>query len=752
MSSAREKRLLLGLIALIAPIPLPFNGVLTWPFWTAYSIAVVAFLVRARLDPDGWLPTWAMNLLAIAYLPYFALDLRMLSQGRLVSAVTHLLLFTVLVKLFALRRERDKWQAAIAVFFLFLTSMATSVHPAIVIYLVAFLAAGLLLFTRFAQLHLISTFGADAEERRLLMAAPVGPFLVFAAIATLVFSVPLFAFMPRVKNPLVTGRGQGFANLGSATGFSEDVTLDTIGTIRASREVAMRVRYPDGMPDGHEMRFKGGSYDVYRGGAWRPAARSRLDLRSGTFGSTIRLAPVPPSSWVEVFLRPVTGSAVLVPVEAVVVEEDQQGIALWLDRAGVVRRYGGTDAPIEYRVGMAPTEAPLADLFGTLGGASGAGAPGELSPEAAGGATLDAAAVEAEVSPDTLDLGAVSPRVAELARRVAGGGSPAERARRIERHLITEYGYSLELLGRPLGADPIEAFLFDHGRGHCEYFASSMVLMLRAADVPSRLATGFLGGEFSRLEDYWVVRQSNAHAWVEAYLPGSGWTVFDPTPPGGRPESGVRGLGSLFAEGWDYLVFRWDRYVLTYGFQDQMHFLTVAYGMWRDLFAVFGGGDEEAATGAPGADAAAATAEPPGFADPRAWGGWSTLLALLAIVALLVALGLFRRSRRPVSSAEAYRRLRRGARRAGLPVAEADPPYGFARSLGRKFPAARSAGGEVVSLYVRESYGGQRLAGAEGGRLEEALTEALRALSKAGRPGRTPAGSVAGPDGPTGGQ
>src|SRR5690606_7734636 len=130
--------------------------------------------------------------------------------------------------------------------------------------------------------------------------------------------------------------------------------------------------------------------------------------------------------------------------------------------------------------------------------------------------------------------------------------------------------------------------------------------------------------------------------------------------------SSTRGLASLFSEGWDYLVFRWDRYVLTYGFEDQVGFLASAYGMWRRLFSGFGdGGQEEAGTEWAGAfermaDEGASAPEP----GP---GAWSTVFLLLLVVALSAALALVRRSRRPLSGVDAYRRLRKGARRAGLP-------------------------------------------------------------------------------------
>src|SRR5262249_57566678 len=126
------------------------------------------------------------------------------------------------------------------------------------------------------------------------------------------------------------------------------------------------------------------------------------------------------------------------------------------------------------------------------------------------------------------------PRRTERAKRVRGEGPPGERAKRLETHLIQGYSYTRDFGGRST-ENPLEDFLFRYRSGHCEYFASSMVLLLRSQGIPARLVTGFLGGDYNPFEGYTIVRGSNAHAWVEAYLPGGGWQIFDPTPPAGRP-------------------------------------------------------------------------------------------------------------------------------------------------------------------------------------------------------------------------
>src|ERR1044071_8539312 len=102
-----------------------------------------------------------------------------------------------------------------------------------------------------------------------------------------------------------------------------------------------------------------------------------------------------------------------------------------------------------------------------------------------------------------------------------GEMSSAGRARAIERRLRTEFGYTLELPKQEV-RDPITYFLFTRKKGHCEYFASAMTIMLRTQGIPSRLVTGFQSGTFNPFTELFVIRASDAHSWVEAWLPRRG--------------------------------------------------------------------------------------------------------------------------------------------------------------------------------------------------------------------------------------
>ncbi|HJT86520.1 MAG TPA: DUF3488 and transglutaminase-like domain-containing protein, partial [Bryobacteraceae bacterium] len=134
-----------------------------------------------------------------------------------------------------------------------------------------------------------------------------------------------------------------------------------------------------------------------------------------------------------------------------------------------------------------------------------------------------------------LQLPPLDARIPQLARNMTQGATTdLERSRALERRLRSDYGYTLELPSHEI-ADPLAYFLFQKKKGYCEYFASAMAVMLRTLGIPSRLATGFLTGEYNPISGLWLVRASDAHAWVEAWIPGYGWTTFDPTPPDLNP-------------------------------------------------------------------------------------------------------------------------------------------------------------------------------------------------------------------------
>jgi hypothetical protein len=165
-----------------------------------------------------------------------------------------------------------------------------------------------------------------------------------------------------------------------------------------------------------------------------------------------------------------------------------------------------------------------------------------------------------------LQLPPLDQRIPALARGSAGKArTPYDKALAIETFLRTRFTYTLELTGKP-GDDPLAHFLFDTHAGHCEYFASAMTIMLRTQGIPSREVNGFLPGEFNDLAGDYIVRASDAHSWVEAYFPGSGWVTFDPTPAATENFGFLSRLGLYL----DWMELTWNEWVVNYDFAHQV--------------------------------------------------------------------------------------------------------------------------------------------------------------------------------------
>lgn len=693
MTFARQKRLLLGLMALLAPIPLPFNEVVSWPVVAAYLVGVLVFLRRVMLDRQRWLPTWALNALGLAYLPLAFLDMFVISR-RLLTPVLHLILFALLVKLFSLSRERDKWQVAIGVFFLFLASMGTSVHPTIVLYLIAFLVLSLVMLTRFAFLHVLAGFGREDPE---LARIPLRGFLGFCTALTVLLSVPLFAFLPRVPSPYIVGRGSGLGQTIESAGFSDEVTLDSIGQIRSSRDVALRMLEESASRPSGDIRFKTATYDLYQGGTWRRSPfRTALRIEAEGIWLTDHRQV---ERWARIYLAPINSRSVPVPVETAVVEPQANMLAL--DEGGAVSFRFRPQELVEYRVGLAS------------------------------GPVMTAKPPSGTPSDTALDLSGVTPPIAALAARVMSGGTPLERAQRLESHLIQDYEYTLDFRGRS-AENPIEDFLFRYKSGQCEYFASSMVLLLRSQGIPARLVTGFLGGEYNPFEGYYIVRDSNAHAWVEAYIEGKGWRIFDPTPPAGRPAGAESGLPLLMRQAWDFVAFRWDRYVLTFGLYDQLRIFGNLRQMWHELVSRFQERDRPEEKAPAGGEAAASSEEiVAGESGPRMPDVPLPVALGLTLLAAAV-FGIYLKLRPRLTATAAYTRLRRRLGRRGAPLPESVPPLVVGREMAVRYPAAAEPAARIIAFYLRESFGGHPLEDGEREALEAALDEAERGMRKAG--------------------
>jgi len=128
--------------------------------------------------------------------------------------------------------------------------------------------------------------------------------------------------------------------------------------------------------------------------------------------------------------------------------------------------------------------------------------------------------------PDDFD-----PRIQTLSEKITQGAkTELDKAQLLEAHLRENYAYSYDSIFTSQNKTPVAKFLFDDKKGHCEYFASSLAVMLRSLGIHSRLVTGFSASVENPLSGYYEIRVLDGHAWVEAWVDGVGWAVFEPTP------------------------------------------------------------------------------------------------------------------------------------------------------------------------------------------------------------------------------
>ena len=162
--------------------------------------------------------------------------------------------------------------------------------------------------------------------------------------------------------------------------------------------------------------------------------------------------------------------------------------------------------------------------------------------------------------------------------------------------------FSYSLAAPPLGRNSVDEFLFDTKIGFCEHFSSSFTFLMRAAGIPARVVTGYVGGYRNKIGDYWLVRQSDAHAWSEVWLRGRGWTRVDPTAAvapervfkraaeDNTSSTGGTGIGNLFDVG-DWMRRGWNDLVLGFNAASQRSLLS-SLGLSNadsgDLAAAFG--------------------------------------------------------------------------------------------------------------------------------------------------------------------
>jgi hypothetical protein len=507
------------LLALLVVLPFPPAYVLSfWPV-AAYALPLLVQLARVRAGrPPLVLPQRIIEGLSLACLLLFLADALVLSRGRLIGVALHLSMSLIVVKAFHLKEPRDRAQFIVLVFFTGIAAAASATHAAMVLYL------GALLFLFSA--HLMQEAGVPRRTSRRLA--------VTGSLATAVLAAPLFMMFPRLTTPYVPGLS--LRDPETSLSFALDrLSLEGMESGMETDRIALRVELPHGADADRLLRLRARTFSVFNGTSWDPAApRTRFFRVDDTevfqvpgLGGRVQELEVrcyPKDLTLTYFPLPYATVAMQVPVRYIGMGDD-----------GTFRTY----SPLRRR---------------NIHYAANVGAPDEAPPWPK--------PREQERAPAGL-----SPKASALAREVMPPQAPEqEKIRRLLAYFAGRFTYRAGVMLSD--REPLEDFLFRRRAGHCEMFATAAALLLREAGVPARVVTGFMGGERNPLQDYYIVRFRNAHAWVEAWVDGR-WEVVDATPPEFRPQVVQGTLAGQIGMLWETLSFFWDRNVLGFSMEEQ---------------------------------------------------------------------------------------------------------------------------------------------------------------------------------------
>jgi transglutaminase-like putative cysteine protease len=330
---------------------------------------------------------------------------------------------------------------------------------------------------------------------------------------------PRLAFAQRLYDRIVNpaypdvadrpGREPPAFNPAGYIGFSSSVDLRLRGLLDGT--LAMRVRAT------RPAFWRGLAFDEYTGLGWRMSDRSIDEYSSADAHIVPRFGRDEP--W------PAGSEAV---VQTFYVETEQPNVVFAAYRPFEVYFPAGSVGVDRYAALRCPVPLEQGLIYSVI----------SRVPDPTPGVLRAASSDIPEAVWDRyLSLPPIPERIGILARRLtAGRASLYDKALAVSGYLHDGYAYDLRAPLLPPGADAVDHFLFVSRRGSCEIFASAMAVLLRAAGVPARLATGYAPGRYNVLTGYYEVRNSDAHAWVEVFLPRAGWIEFEATPGFEAPE------------------------------------------------------------------------------------------------------------------------------------------------------------------------------------------------------------------------
>ncbi|MBI2486679.1 MAG: DUF3488 domain-containing protein [Deltaproteobacteria bacterium] len=505
-----------------------------------FIASLVLSFINERFQKQYYLSQKVVTALAFMLLVYVFLSV-VLFATEVFSMILSFLIYTQVIKLLGRKDMRDFIQIYILSFFHFLAGTILTVDFSYGIAFIAYVSVALWAIMVFSMKK--ESIEASSKDDPELVTPLFLSTTVIISFGIFMFTALIFVSIPRITSGFLVSSFIKPQVLKS--GFSDEVKLGQVGEIKLDSSPVMRVRIlnedPESLPE--SIYWRGIALDDFDGRTWRISEADYKIYKNNKEG-VIRVK--------EVSDNLVSQEIVTEPLDTDILFAGSLPVGFQGVTGGRLEEVNDSyilPSRFSYRLKYI--------------------AYSDLSTPSVKELTNTTEKYPVSITRRYLQLPTLGERIRELATQITRLDRNAyDKAVSIKRYLVSNMNYT-RTLQKGKGEFPVEDFLFENKAGHCEYFATAMVILLREIGIPARIVNGFHGGEWNEYGKFFLVRESNAHSWVEVYFPEHGWVLFDPTPVS---ESEFSATGNMFFLNSyvDYLRYRWSRYVVDFSQRDQI--------------------------------------------------------------------------------------------------------------------------------------------------------------------------------------
>ncbi len=482
-----------------------------------------------------------------------------MNAAEIAGMLAKMILVLAAIKLLQRKSDRDWLFLYLMAFFEVLLAAGISISPFYLASLILYLLVTICAIVAFEirktsrSINQSKTVKKEAEDRfHNLPKIPIARVSTTAftlLISIIIFAAPLFFALPRVGGAGVGGGGNGGSGL---TGFSSSVNLGEIGRLKQSDQVVMRARIESPIENSNSkipnsLKWRGVALDEFDNKLWKKSGNELFDADNKGERGNFRFGYAADQDSLTIqtiYLEPVSTPILFALSRPISIQANVLNIRK--DSEGALNVQRENSERLSYKVYSDTSQPSVAELR----------ADNKLYQ------TDEKKYLQL---PEKFDE-----RIAQLAAQITEKYTNRyDKAKAVEYYLQNNLGYTLDL--KATGDQPLADFLFRVREGHCEYFASAMAIMLRTQGIATRIVNGFQQGEYNETAGVFIIKDKDAHSWVEVYFPGEkSWITFDPTPFAGQIDgANSTGIAGTFNKYIEALETFWIQYFVSYDNQEQ---------------------------------------------------------------------------------------------------------------------------------------------------------------------------------------